>query len=162
MLAERTFRLVIAVAAATALSACGETTRIEPSAHATARNVGSVAPTVFPAPTKSAAPSPTETAAPTATSSPKGGGGGNTVTATATNKFDPQKLTVKVGTEVTWTAQGFHTVTSGEPGKKDASGPMQGAGGFVTYKVTFDKAGTYPYYCEPHATLGMVGEIVVT
>ena len=30
-----------------------------------------------------------------------------------------------------------------------------------TYKVKFDAAGEYGYYCEPHQGAGMVGKIVV-
>lgn len=165
MLAARSTRLATAAAvAALALAACGETTRIQPSSHATARPVGSVKPTVFPSPTKSVAPSPTASATASATASPTGGGGGggNAVAATAANTFDPKTLAVKVGTKVTWTAQGYHTVTSGENGTADPSGPMNAPGGFTTYSVTFSKAGTYKYFCVPHVSLGMTGEIVVS
>jgi plastocyanin len=164
MLAARSTRLATAaLVAAFALSACGETTRIKPSAHATARPVGSVKPTVFPSPTKSVAPSPTASGTVAPTASPTGGGGGgNEVKATAANKFDPASLKVKVGTKVTWTAQGYHTVTSGENGTADPAGPMKGQGGFKTYSVTFDKAGTFKYFCVPHVSLGMTGEIVVS
>jgi len=164
MLAARSTRLAsVAFVAVLALTACGEKTRSQPSSHATPRPVGSVQPTVFPSPTKSVAPSPSESAAASATASPtKAGGGGNAVTATAANKFDPASLKVKVGTKVTWTAQGYHTVTSGDGGKADPAGPMNATGGFTTYSVTFDKAGTYKYFCVPHQTLGMEGEIVVS
>lgn len=30
-----------------------------------------------------------------------------------------------------------------------------------SFEVTFDEAGTYPFYCEPHRGAGMVGKIVV-
>ena len=86
----------------------------------------------------------------------------NTVEATAANTFTPARLEVKVGTTVTWTnpQSGFHTVTGGTPAAKDTS-TINGPLSFKEYKVTFDKAGTYPYYCEPHAPT-MAGEIVVT
>ena len=161
MLADRRLRTAAALTAVLALSACGETKRIVPSSHATPRAVPSVPATVFPAPTKSVAPSPTETgASPTATGPAEDP---NTVLASAGNTFAPATMTVKAGTEVTWTAEGFHTVNSGTPADGvDAAGPMQSPQGFATYSVTFDKAGTYKYFCQPHASLNMVGEIVVT
>ena len=30
-----------------------------------------------------------------------------------------------------------------------------------TWKVTFDKSGTYKYHCHPHYDMGMMGEIIV-
>ena len=166
MLADRPLRLAAALAAAVALTACGDNARILPSDHATPRAVGSVPPTVFPAPTTPAVASPTASetgASPTASATGGGGGGGTAVKATATNKFDPPSLKVKVGAKVTWTAEGFHTVTSGTAqGGPDPSGPMKSDMGFKTYTVTFEKAGTFKYYCQPHATVGMEGEIVVS
>jgi plastocyanin len=85
---------------------------------------------------------------------------------TATLKFDPATLTVPAGTKVTWTntGGGFHTVTGGENGQKDPNSPMDGTidSEGKTYSVTFDEAGTYKYFCAPHLTQGMTGEIVVT
>jgi len=166
MLADRTVRLAAAVAASLALVACGETTRIKPTAHATPRDVATVPPTVYPAPTTAAAePSASESASASAsaTSSSAPAGPNGVRTDTNTSKFVPGTLKVKVGTKVTWTAdQAVHSVTSGEDGKEDKSGPMHGPIGFTTYSVTFTKAGTYKYFCIPHASLGMVGEIVVS
>ncbi|HVF03385.1 MAG TPA: plastocyanin/azurin family copper-binding protein [Frankiaceae bacterium] len=168
MLAHRPLRLAtVLVVAALALTACGEPRqRTLPSDKATPVAVGSVPATVYPSPTK-AVPSPTAaspTGSASASASPTGGGGGgNEVLATATNKFDPVSLKVKKGTKVTWTAEGFHTVTSGTAKDgPDAAGPMKSPSGFKTYSVTFAKAGTFKYYCQPHATLGMEGEVVVS
>ena len=164
MHADRPLRLAAALVAALALTACGETSRLVPSDKATPVAVGSVPPTVYPSPTK-AVPTPTgsATGAPTATASPTSGRSGNEVLATATNTFDPVSLKVKKGTKVTWTATGFHTVTSGTAqGGADPAGPMKSPMGFKTYSVTFDKAGTFKYYCQPHASIGMEGEIVVS
>jgi plastocyanin len=88
-----------------------------------------------------------------------------TVAANASFKFDPATLTVAVGGKVTFTntGGGFHTVTGGE-GSPDAASPIGDhdlpATG-ATISVTFAKAGTYAYFCKPHAGLGMKGEIVV-
>ncbi len=87
------------------------------------------------------------------------------VKALSTNKFDPATLTVPAGTKVTWTSEGgFHTVTGGD-GAKDPASPIGNhtlADASATVEVTFDKPGTYKYFCQPHASLGMKGEIVVT
>jgi plastocyanin len=167
MLADRTVRLAVAVAASLALVACGQTTRLKPTAHATPRDVPTVQPTVYPAPTSPAAePSASESASASASgsaSSAPAPSGNEVKTDTGTSKFVPATLTVKVGTKVTWTAdQAVHSVTSGEGGKEDKAGPMHSPIGFPTYSVTFTKAGTYKYFCIPHASLGMVGEIVVS
>jgi plastocyanin len=86
------------------------------------------------------------------------------VKATAANKFEPATIQVNVGGTVTWTNEGgFHTVTGGSGGSQDPASPINGqlqsAG--QTYAVTFDKAGTYDYFCQPHLSVGMVGKVVV-
>jgi plastocyanin len=88
--------------------------------------------------------------------------------------FAPSKLSVPVGTRVTWTDKDNvkHTVTSGKPGKDAIPGvrqgtaahpsgvfdhPMSPSGG--TFNFTFKKAGTYAYFCRIHSS--MRGVIVV-
>ncbi|MDQ1711237.1 MAG: hypothetical protein QOE45_687 [Frankiaceae bacterium] len=88
------------------------------------------------------------------------------VAATGAFKFDPATITVAVGGKVTWTntGGGYHTVTGGTAGTPDSSSPIgdhQLAATGATAVVTFTKAGTYQYYCQPHQTLGMTGEVVV-
>jgi plastocyanin len=166
MLADRTVRIAAVLATSLALVACGQTTRAKPTAKATPRNVPSVPATVYPAPTTSAPATESASAEPSASggsSSAPAPGGNEVTTDTGAIKFVPATLTVKKGTKVTWTAdQSQHSVTSGEAGKQDKSGPMNSPIGFTTYSVTFTKPGTYKYFCIPHASLGMVGEIVVT
>ena len=85
--------------------------------------------------------------------------------------FTPAKLTVKVGTTVTWTDTDSiaHTVTTGtfvlgSDGLRTSQNPNGlinmplSQGKNVTFKFT--KPGTYIYYCSIHH--GMNGEIVVT
>ena len=74
------------------------------------------------------------------------------------NFFQPEDLTVQAGTTVTWPNRGGnpHTSTS-EDGVWD-SGTVRPDGSF---SFTFTEPGTYPYICEFHASLGMVGTIVV-
>ncbi|HEU0131509.1 MAG TPA: plastocyanin/azurin family copper-binding protein [Mycobacteriales bacterium] len=164
MLADRrTLHLAAVLAATVALVSCGNTDRIKPSAHATPVPVPSFQPTVHPAPTTNAPTADASSGAPSASASATGGGGGgDVVTATSDNKFSPPTLTVKAGATVKWVAQGFHSANSGTPPTVDPSGPIQADIGFQTYSVKFAKPGTYKYFCQPHAGLGMVGEIVVT
>ena len=63
--------------------------------------------------------------------------------------FSPGEITVKPGTEVTWTNrdQVPHTVTSKDKGGVLAS---QGLDTGDTYSYTFTLAGDYAYYCTVH------------
>lgn len=80
------------------------------------------------------------------------------VTATVTIRnlaYSPQTVTISRGEAVQWTNEDFlvHTVTSGDPGDTDAgelfdSGDLSPGGIFVH---TFNEAGTFEYFCIPHA-----------
>jgi len=72
--------------------------------------------------------------------------------------FSPATLTVHAGTRVTWTNRDDepHTVTSSGSPRAFASGALDTGGSFA---FTFDKPGTYPYYCAIHPH--MTGVIVV-
>jgi plastocyanin len=166
MLSRRTCATALAALLTVSVAACGDPSRVEANRDiATGKPAPSINPTVNPK--KSDSPSPaastTATDAPSASASETSGGGGNTVEATPDNKFTPGQLKVKVGTKVTWnnSAKGFHSVTGGTPTAKDTSKINQPVAAFDSYEVTFDKAGTFPYFCEPHASLGMTGEVVV-
>ncbi|HEV8386696.1 MAG TPA: cupredoxin family copper-binding protein [Nitrososphaera sp.] len=73
------------------------------------------------------------------------------------NSFSPNPVEVKVGETVTWINDdsGRHTVTS-----KDCTFDSGVMGKGQSFSFTFDEAGQYPYYCEPHPN--MVGTVVVT
>ncbi len=76
--------------------------------------------------------------------------------------FDPASLTVAIGTTVTWTndEDALHTVTSGTPDVRTDlfdSGEIDTG---VEFPVTFDEAGSYPFFCDRHEF--MRGEITVT
>src|SRR5262245_48985317 len=89
--------------------------------------------------------------------------------------FSPAMLTIKAGDTVRWVwASSFHNVVSGQVvgGVEMADGnfcvpndtacgsaPLLNTG--ATYDHTFPVAGTFPYFCVPHGSLGMVGTIVV-
>lgn len=74
--------------------------------------------------------------------------------------FGPTSIKVKKGTKVTWTNQDQveHTVTtqSGSPTMFD-SGLF---GKDKTFSYTFEKTGTYQYYCIPHQY--MKATVIVT
>ncbi len=76
-------------------------------------------------------------------------------------EFTPKTITINVGDTVTWTNEGQanHTVTASE-GSFDSGNLTPGA----TFSHTFDKAGTYAYYCKYHGKpdgTGMAGTVVV-
>jgi plastocyanin len=75
--------------------------------------------------------------------------------------FTPNRITIPAGTTEVWKHQGqqAHTVTADDSSFK--SGEMTNA---ATFKQTFDKPGSYLYYCEIHGDSGgegMAGVIVV-
>lgn len=72
--------------------------------------------------------------------------------------FDPPTLTVAPGTRIVWTNkyEEPHTVTSVN---KEMPFKSQGLDTDDTFAITFDKPGTYKYFCSVHPH--MVGEIVV-
>lgn len=74
-------------------------------------------------------------------------------------KFIPQEIDIAVGTTVVWTNKDSmaHTVTHRAEKQLFAS-PLIMPGESFSY--TFDKAGTYPYFCMPHPF--MTGTVVVS
>jgi plastocyanin len=92
------------------------------------------------------------------------------VDGTAANKWEPANVTVPVGGTVTFKVAGgaTHPVGSGsspptDDKKFDASGcvlPKMSKVG-DSCKVTFPKAGTFPFFCEVHYASGMTGTITV-
>jgi alcohol dehydrogenase (cytochrome c) len=72
--------------------------------------------------------------------------------------FTPVRITVPVGTKVTFTNNGkaLHNASSMDGGGWDTG--MMGAGKSVG--VTFNRPGTYSYACLPHSF--MIGQIIVT
>ena len=76
--------------------------------------------------------------------------------------YDPSPVNIAVGTNVTWINNDatLHTATSGTPdsgpsGEFDSSYLTKGK----TFSHTFDKVGTFDYYCTLHPY--MIGQIVV-
>ena len=85
--------------------------------------------------------------------------------------FTPAQLTIHVGDTVRWVwGSGGHSVVSGTDGNANNkfcspsnSGcdnpPLSSMG--ATYEHTFMQAGSFPYYCSVHVSLGMTGTIKV-
>lgn len=110
-----------------------------------------------------------------------GGGGEETVELTDDLVFDPDELTVSVGTTVVWENVGSvtHTVTAyedeipdgatyfasggadSEQAARDAGTSDGGIEGGESYEHTFETAGTYEYFCIPHEGTGMTGTVTV-
>ena len=72
--------------------------------------------------------------------------------------FSPKKVTVKVGTQVTWknTTDAAHTVT-GQGSWSSYNKPLAAS---KTVSYTFKKPGTYKYFCSIHPY--MRGTVIVT
>ena len=79
------------------------------------------------------------------------------------NEFDPDDVTVDVGTTVRWENDGSatHTVTSGADGDHDDEFDSGNLSPDDSFEFTFEDAGTFPYYCTPHVSMGMEGSVTV-
>ena len=80
--------------------------------------------------------------------------------------FVPDNLEVAIGDTVRWVySGGSHTVTNGTGASDPQAGvlfdaPLNGAN--PTFEYVFDgPTGVYSYFCRPHETLGMTGQVVV-
>ena len=78
----------------------------------------------------------------------------------SSNKFTPKVVTIKKGESVTWVnKEGTHTVKADDGSFQ--SGTLTAG---KSFSHTFDKAGSYKYYCTFHGSAGghdMAGTIVV-
>ena len=80
----------------------------------------------------------------------------------SSNQFSPAQVKIKVGETVRWTwGGGVHNVVSGtsctDDGKFKSGAPVGGG----TFDQKFETAGTFPYFCTPHCSMGMTGEVIV-
>ena len=122
----------------------------------------------------------------TATTARAQEGSTRTVEMTDNLVFDPDEIAVTPGTTVVWENVGSvgHSVTayeedipadaeffaSGGFETEDAARSAYSAGdpdsgdiaGGETYEHTFETEGTYPYFCIPHESAGMLGTIEVS
>lgn len=102
---------------------------------------------------------PPPTNQPPATQPPSQTGTVDTVRLTGT-AFEPEELTIRPGRTVVWvnTQPILHTVTP--EGHTQWTSRSSSTVGEVM-RVTFNTAGAFPYYCEPHRSAGMTGRITV-
>lgn len=87
-------------------------------------------------------------------------GGTVEISLTTNNTFSNPNVTITAGTTVRWTndIDRFHTITpDGHTEWQRVT--MNQAGD--TFSHTFNTAGTFDYFCEPHVDLGMTGTITV-
>jgi plastocyanin len=77
--------------------------------------------------------------------------------------FDPPAVTIKKDQTVRWVwVSGNHNVVSGTSCTSDGrftSGAS--ASPPSTFEHTFTESGTFPYFCDPHCTIGMTGTVTV-
>jgi len=139
---------LLAVGFLVLLAACGSA----PSTTGTG-TTPTAAPTATPTPT--AAPTATPTANPTPTPTPTTASSSGNSVSIMNFSFNPNSLTVKVGTKVTWTNHDSvtHTVTANQGAFNSPVLPGS------SFSFTFTKAGTYAYHCMIHPY--MMATIVV-
>lgn len=77
--------------------------------------------------------------------------------------FQPDPIEIEAGQAITWTNRdsAVHTVTSGTRDAPDERFDEQLAESGGTAKQTFDRPGTYKYFCSIHSGPGMEGEVTV-
>ena len=89
-------------------------------------------------------------------------------------RFEPERLTLKVGDTVTWRTVGAvpHTSTADPDKAQNPEEHVQLPEGAETwdsgtvntdeeYSRTFEVAGEYTYFCIPHEAAGMIGYLTV-
>ncbi|HEY9769727.1 MAG TPA: plastocyanin [Coleofasciculaceae cyanobacterium] len=76
-------------------------------------------------------------------------------------KFVPETVTIKAGDTVKWDNNKMspHNVVFENAADKSHKNLVFSPGD--GYESTFNEAGEYSYYCEPHRGAGMVGKVVV-
>lgn len=83
---------------------------------------------------------------------------------TVGNSFQPALLTVQVGTDITLSIGGGHTMTEVNEATWNANSSTSN-GGFNfsagNHVLNLTVPGTYYYVCQPHSSMGMKGRIVV-
>lgn len=88
---------------------------------------------------------------------PAAAAGTQHVVSVSDHTFTPSQLNIQPGDTVVWEFRGAttHTVTADDGSFRSG---QQSAG---TFTWTFDHAGSYPYVCQIHGSMGMTGLIVV-
>jgi plastocyanin len=158
----------LAVGLTTAFAGCGESADATPAETTpgpdTPAESSTPASTATPTETPTATPEPTPEPTPTPTPAAQ------TVEVGADGRlsFAPDSFTISAGDTVEWVWDSSnHNVTpesmpsdadwTGSPGSPDR---LFDEG--YTYRYTFEVAGEYTYYCNPHRGAGMTGSFTVT
>lgn len=90
---------------------------------------------------------------------PQASAAGTVVTLTADDTFAPSTIEVGVGEALTFRWEGgFHNVVF-DDGTRSGD-PTEQAG--LEWSRTFTAPGTYPYVCEVHASVSMIGSVTVS
>jgi hypothetical protein len=84
------------------------------------------------------------------------------VSATSSDTFVDNDVTVNVGEKVTWTnTGGTHNVVFDDMMFTQPASPAAPSGWPPVVSRTFTQAGDYPYYCQLHRAIGMTGVVHV-
>ena len=77
--------------------------------------------------------------------------------------FDPEEDTIAPGDTVVWTwdSDNHNVAPTSVPGEAEWEGYPEISGPGTEYSHTFETTGTYEYVCQPHASSGMEGSVVV-
>lgn len=78
--------------------------------------------------------------------------------------FSPANVTINVGDTVKWNWEnGTHSTSSGSPpGTKNNIWDSGDNSSPFSYSITFTNAGSFPYFCDIHYPIGMVGSVTVS
>lgn len=148
------FRVLPAAALVTLLAACGGEAETAPVAETTppATEVNTPAP----APQNEVAPAPGAEVVEVRMNMQSGG------------RFEPSKITARPGDVIRFVnVEGVHNVSFPQ-GNNPAGVALPGPSAYLTqpgqnYEMKVElPAGTYNFQCDPHAAMGMVGELTVT
>lgn len=80
--------------------------------------------------------------------------------------YDPPCVKISAGDTITWNGNfAFHPLRGGEVvdgvATPDTSSPIVAVDTGMTADVTFPAAGTFPFYCNIHFSVGMTGAVLV-
>lgn len=79
------------------------------------------------------------------------------------SQFSPASTNAQCGDTIVWSwSAGSHTTTSTTIPNCATPWDMPITSSSTSYSITVPCAGTYSYQCTPHASMGMVGNIIVT
>ena len=85
---------------------------------------------------------------------------GASITTTPSDTFSPNTATITAGQYVKFTTTGGHNFQN-QPGAPADSTFESGAPGPQTACLQFTVAGSYPYECVVHVSMGMTGTLTV-